>query len=205
MRHGMILMLMGLLFLASGCASTPQYKLFDCMQRVDGPPAQPPPGKSLVVFHRVSNMTASGLYFHIWEGKRFVGITRGKQGLAYVCEPGEHFFVGRCQQNGHWGAVEFGEKTTAFSATLLPNQVYDVLCLAHNAIVVHYLSFQPIQAGDIRRRKAIPKWTRSQRWMDASQPSDPLLTELNVYLSQTLQKAREHAATYPVMAPEDHR
>lgn len=196
---------------ATGCRAP--YKGASYMHaKGQAPPSQPPPGKSLVVFHRPAAVIAGGLNFSVWDSHKFVGHTfQGKQGIWYVTEPGEHTFVGRCEQAGDHGSVYFGEKASAIKATLATDKTYDVYCQAIWHFLAHEIKLRPVLREDADLRRKIPSWIEKQRWLEMRQIPE---AELTLFESQERQlvdvaiaSAKKLAAEgdLPALGPEDCR
>jgi hypothetical protein len=87
------------------------------MTEVDGDSAlaAPPPGKAIVNFHRPDAWAARGLDYSIFDREKLIGSSRAGTWFQYVCEPGEHLFLGTALLN------------SAVRAQLDPDRVYDIL------------------------------------------------------------------------------
>lgn len=79
----------------SGCASPPVFRLSPMMQKMAVVPDRPPADKALVCVHRPRDFRGESLYSDIWDGDRFIGDLGSGHSIAYVCEPGKHYFIGR--------------------------------------------------------------------------------------------------------------
>jgi len=192
--------------LLCGCSSTISGHEF--MHRVDQPSMQAPPGKALVIFHRPEKLVAGGLTFTVWDEEQFVGLTLGGQGLAYACDAGQHTFVGRCEMSGHWGAIPFGEYTTAIDATLEAGRVYDVYCEAHWKLVVHTVKLRPVTQSEEKLRRKVPGWIEDAKWQAMRPESPERLAAFEAQERATVQEALAAAAAeadLPRLSPEDGR
>ena len=106
----------------------------------------PPPGKSLVYFHRPQ--TALKYYYtSAGDGTNFVTDLGNGHSTAYVCEPGKHIFTSR---------ITFQVSVT--EANLLPDQIYDF------APSPEYLSLWPL-AKESKERALIPQWMTNAVWV----------------------------------------
>ena len=84
------LILAGALF--SGCAG-PTGKTSKYMAASSGVPASPPAGKALVCIHRPKSHAAHNYYIGIWEDTKFIADLGNGHSVAYICEPGKHYFM----------------------------------------------------------------------------------------------------------------
>jgi hypothetical protein len=127
------------------------------------PPAQkPPPGKSLVCLHRPRASQGYRLYTAVWtstgtlESTKLVADLGNGHSVAFVCEPGKHYFLNDSVEV--WGAVE---------VQLLPDQVYD-LWIDTAGVAIASFKIKPVERQ--QERAKIPEWIEKQRWV-ASGPS----------------------------------
>jgi len=74
----------------------------------------PPEGKTVVNFHRPTSY-GGGEPLYVFDRYKFIGNCIGSTSFQYVCDPGEHVFIGH------------GETRTVISAQLLADKVYDVV------------------------------------------------------------------------------
>ena len=155
--------LCGVLIWAGGCAPSMDGRAL--MGPGDTPPASPPPGKAMVVFHRPETFVAGGLNMSLWDEEHFIATTQGGEGVAYVCDPGARVFVGRCEQSGNWGMYYFGESTTAVDADLEADRVYDIYCEAHWRLHAHVVKLRPVTAGQSDLREKVSRWMRKEDWV----------------------------------------
>lgn len=139
-----------LLVLAQGCGGT--------LYMREALPSEvlvaPPPGKVLVNVHRPSDYGGDRLY-SIFDKTRFIGLTQGEQRFQYVCDPGEHVFIGYL--NGSvWATV------SVIKADLLPDKIYD--CVVDAGYFTSSIAVSPLPKGDKRRPK-LPDWDANETTM----------------------------------------
>lgn len=91
----------------------------------------PPEGKALVNFHRPTDY-GYNLKYMVWDETQAIGNTGGLMMFQYVCDPGEHYFLG-----------EMG-KTTVIHAELLENEVYDVVVHVGSSLFSASVSLEPV-------------------------------------------------------------
>ena len=114
----------------------------------------PPPGKVLVNIHRPSDYGGNRLY-SLFDKTRFMGLSEGEQRFQYVCDPGEHVFIGYL--NGSiWATV------SVIKADLLPDKIYD--CVIDAGYFTSSIAVNPLPQADKRRPK-LPDWDEDQTTM----------------------------------------
>ena len=106
------LVLAGVLF--SGCA--PMSKTSKYMAASLCAPASPPAGKALVCIHRPKAFWGNKLYTKIWDDTKFIADLGNGHSVAYVCEPGKHYFMNTSAQ-----------AEACVEAQLLPDKTYEPL------------------------------------------------------------------------------
>lgn len=134
----------------SGCA--PMARTSKYMTASTGVPAAPPSGKVLVCIHRpqgawqgLAMNGGSGYYTSIWDGTKFIADLGNEQSVAYVCEPGIHYFLS-----------ESPFLQACIEAQLLPDKTYDLW--------IHSYKLMPLKQ-DTKSRKLVAKWTQKNRWV----------------------------------------
>ena len=145
------LVLAGALF--SGCASHPAKDA----KNMAGPanaPTSPPPGKTLVCIHRPSEPIGYKMYStSIWDGTNYLATLWNNHSIAYVCEPGTHYFMNL--------SVEI---TGCVEAQLLPDQIYDLWVDHYMGWWVHDFKIKPMHQDD-RTRQRVAKWSTRHEWV----------------------------------------
>jgi hypothetical protein len=184
------LVLVGVLF--SGCA--PMTKTSKYMAASVGTPAAPPAGKTLVCIHRPKNSMGWKLYTKIWCDSKFIGDLGNRHSMAYVCEPGEHYFMNTSV-----------EETGCVEAQLLPDQTYDLWVQGGYGFWVASFKLKPVQQDD-KGRQLVAKWTQQDRWVQATPtPADLLAKEDHIKsVFEEFISGRRHDKLQH-LAPEDHR
>ncbi len=126
---GLLLMLLGV----SGCA--PQY-----MRVVEGSGlARPPAGKSLVNFVRPTGY-GKGDQYMVWDTHELIGNTKGKCRFQYVCEPGEHVFIGRTFNSA-----------SVVRANVASDNVYDIVINVKPGMFGASITMEPISVNHPKR------------------------------------------------------
>lgn len=145
------LVLAGAIF--SGCA--PMSKTSKYMNAASIAPTAPPAGKALVCIHRPRAYWGHQLYTKIWDGTNFIADLGNGHSVAYVCEPGVHYFMNTSAQAE--GCVE---------AQLLPDKTYDLW--ADTILTTFIVSFKikPIQQ-DGEARQQVAEWAKENRWVES--------------------------------------
>ena len=144
--------------LLGGCAG-PTSKTSKYMGASLTAPASPPAGKTLVCIHRPKSFFGAKLYTKIWDGTKFIADLGNGHSVAYVCEPGQHYFMNTSAQAE--GCVE---------AQLLPDQTYDLWTDTITATFIVSFKLKPIHQDD-QTRKQVAEWTKRNRWVEAASPT----------------------------------
>lgn len=139
--------------LFSGCAG-PMARTSKYMAVVSKPLTSPPPGKSLVCIQRPRAYTGYGLYTAVWDDTHFVADLGNGHSVAYVCDPGEHYFLNLSV-----------EETGCVDAQLLPDQTYDLWIQGGYGFWVASFKLRPLHQ-DAKTRQRVAKWTRKNRWVE---------------------------------------
>jgi hypothetical protein len=137
--------------LLTGCAS-PYGKTSRLMQPAFAPAMLPPPGKTLVCIHRPRATQGYVLYTGIWDSTKLIADLGNGHSVAYVCEPGKHYFINRSAEVV--GVVE---------ADLLPDKTYDLCTHIAGAFVASF-KLKPLKPGDKEYQK-LPKLLATQMWV----------------------------------------
>jgi len=137
--------------LVSGCHG-PTARPSRLMQRGGAPTGPPPTGKSQVQIHRPRAAQGGKLYTGIWEGNNFVGDLGNGNSIAYVCDPGTHYFINRSVERV--GVVE---------TQLLPDQTYDLWVDICGAWVASF-QLEPVKHGS-KQAKRVPEWMKKHQWV----------------------------------------
>ena len=102
----------------------------------------PSPGKSIVYFARVSNLSLP-TRFKYFDGKKLLGKFAGKNYMIYECDPGDHVF---------W--VE-AENKKSLKLNLQPDQVYIVEAIPKKGLITARVNIRLI--GDKGYEKSMKK------------------------------------------------
>ena len=78
------------------------------------PKSRPSEGKALVHFMRPSG-TGRAAKASVWDRDKLIGMSFGKQGFQYECDPGKHLFIA------------WSEYKSPVEAELLPNRIYYIV------------------------------------------------------------------------------
>ncbi len=135
--------LLGLLLLAAPGCGAPRMR----EARPDEAITAPPAGKALVNFQRPSDYGGHREYA-IFDRTTLLGTNFGEQRFQYVCDPGEHVFIGYLTDS-IWATV------SVIKATLLPDKVYD--CIVDAGYFTSSIALNPLKK-DEERREELPDW-----------------------------------------------
>ncbi len=128
MKKWMKAALFVLLIISTGCAGSSKYMK----------PAElaviVPPDKAVVYFMRPSGM-GFAINFQIWDGDHFIGLSQAKSCFAYVCDPGNHLFMG------------FAENKVAIDAELEPAKEYFIGTNVRMGMWKARMQFTPVTRG----------------------------------------------------------
>ena len=78
------------------------------------PMQKPSEGKAIVHFLRPSSF-GKAVQASVWDNDKLIGVTTGKMGFQYQCEPGKHLFI------------SWSEYKSPVEAELLPDRVYYII------------------------------------------------------------------------------
>lgn len=136
--------------LLAGCASpfSPPSALMQKTSAIVAPPA----GKSLVQIHRPRAAQGYKLYTGVWDRTNFLADLGNGHSLAYVCEPGRHYFINRSVERV--GVVE---------ADLSPDQTYALWIDTAGTFIASF-QIEPLKRGDKRWDDA-SKWAKENIWV----------------------------------------
>ena len=148
------ILLAGLLVLF-GCASSIMTKT-DRME-------QPDPNHAVVTSLRPS-IAGLEFQFGIWDGENFVGELSASSYIQHLTEPGEHIFLGRCN---NWSYVK---------ADLQGGKNYYII--AYFSIGAH-IYFDPILKNDEARAKI-------DKWMTGLKPTTVIPAKRDAYVNPHL-------------------
>jgi hypothetical protein len=181
------LVLAGVLF--SGCAWTNKTSKY--MTVSSNIPTSPPAGKALVCIHRPSAVGGNSLYyFGIWVDGKFIADIGNANSVAYVCEPGKHYFLSL-----------FPGEASCIEAQLLPDKTYDLL-----AERIWTRRLQPLHQNDKTRRQ-VAKWSQKNRWIEPAATAAAYEQEKKEMAQQFLEEfisGKRHDKLQH-LAPDDHR
>jgi hypothetical protein len=184
------LVLAGALF--SGCA--PMTKTSKYMAASLSAPASPPAGKALVCIHRPKGAIGYKLYTKIWCDSKFIADLGNGHSIAYVCEPGEHYFMNTSV-----------EETGCIEAQLLADQTYDLWLDNSYGVWIASFKIKPLHQ-DEKTRQLVAKWTKQNRWVEATAPP-AALTDKEAHIQEVQEEfisGKRHDKLQH-LAPEDHR
>ena len=111
----------------------------------------PPSGKALVNFHRPSSY-GGGADFKIFDRENLIGNVRGGCLFQYVCDPGEHVFVGTSQS------------TSVVRADLDADRVYDIVVNVGMGFTRPSITFEPITRNH-EKRSELGNWEARENLM----------------------------------------
>jgi len=185
------LVMAGALF--SGCAG-PMSKTSKYMAAVASAPAGPPAGKALVCIQRPRGRQGSALYTKIWCDAKFIADLGNGHSVAYVCDPGKHYFMNTSV-----------EETGCIEAQLLADQTYDLWVDNSYGFWVASFKLKPLPQND-KTHQRVAKWTQRNRWVEAgSVPADFQAKENKVREVQEEFISGSRHDKLQQLAPEDHR
>jgi len=146
----MLLAALGLCFL-TGCAS-PYSDPSRLMQASTLAPAAPPADKSLVCIHRPRARQGYGLFTGVWDSTTLVADLGNGQSVAYVCDPGKHYFLNR--------SVEL---VAVVEADLLPGKTYHLRLDTAGAFIASF-KLKPVTHGS-PEQAMVATWDRENHWV----------------------------------------
>lgn len=158
------ILLAGLLVL-SGCASSIMTKT-DMM-------GQPDPNHAVVTFLRPT-IVGCEYQFGIWDGENFVGELSASSYIQHLCEPGEHIFLGRCN---NWSYVK---------ADLQGGKNYYIIANFAFGVRVY---FDPITKNDEAR-------ARIDKWMTGLKPTTIIPEKRDAYVNPRLDHIQRAVKAY---------
>lgn len=115
------------------------------------PLASAPANKALVNFHRPSNYGGAHPY-EVFDRTKVIGNTQGKMRFQYVCEPGEHIFIG------------VADRASAIRAELAAGEVYDVVVNITPGWMQANITLEALVAGHPKRAELSTWEEREELW-----------------------------------------
>lgn len=159
------------------------------------PAAPVAPGKARVCIHCPKSSIYVKLPTSVWDGTNFIAELGNGHSVAYVCGPGEHYFINL--------SVEI---TGCVEADLQAGQTYDLWVDTYRGMFVSSKKIKPVHQ-DEKGRQLVAKWTHRDSWIDPA--STPAATEPNK--QQTLQQLIQEFTSgsrhdkLQHLAADDHR
>jgi hypothetical protein len=179
------LVLAGALF--SGCA--PMSKTSKYMAASLSAPAAPPADKTLVCIQRPKALLESKVYTAIWDGTNLIADLGNGHSVAYVCEPGQHYFMNLS-----------ADSPACVEAQLLPDKTYD-LWIANIP-----LRLKPVRESDMMQQQ-IADWSSKNHWVTPASSAEAYEQKKQEKIKQLLEEfisGKRHDQLQQ-MAAEDHR
>lgn len=179
------------MMLAAGCA-TPIQKPSKRMQKVMTHAETPPLGKSLVIIHHPREGYKD--YTDVWDSTNFMADLGTGQSIAYVCEPGVHYFINRSPERA--GVVE---------ANLLPDKTYVLSVQQQFTFWISSFQIEPVKRGTEEWEKA-PKWAKQNMWATNRPSADYEAQErpkIEIILRDYVGGKKDDRLRH--MGPDDHR
>jgi hypothetical protein len=175
-----------------GCSS-PITKPSPLMQPTAAP-AGPPADKSLVLIHRPRAAQGYGLYTGVWDSRHLIADLGNGHSVAYLCEPGQHYFINRSV-----------ERVGFIEAQLLPAQTYDLWVDTAGAFIASF-QLEPIKKGD-RRREKVPGWEKEHLWVqrgpDAARHEQDRQRDIEIIIKDFATGDKQNRARH--LGADDHR
>ncbi len=132
--------------IGAGCVSAPR---FTRLGQPNELLASPPAGKALVNFHRPSGY-GGGAEFPVYDRDRLIGNSFGACRFQYVCDPGEHVFIGSA------------DHVSVIQADLKADKVYDVVVDITMGWWQANITLAPIGKAN-PRRPVVPEWEAKEK------------------------------------------
>jgi hypothetical protein len=185
-----------ILTLLTGCAS-PTGRVSKYMSASVAAPATPPPGRTLVCIHRPKARQGYPLYTGLWDGTNFFSDLGNGHSVAYVCDPGKHFFINRSV-----------EVVGVVQADLLPDKTYDLWIDTAGAFIASF-KIRPLKPGDQEYPK-LAKWLQTQLWVAPATGTSQFDYEQSTRAAEVAQIIQDFGygskkGRLQYLAPEDHR
>lgn len=141
------------LLVITGCSSLPKH--MTTTTRIEAPP----PGKALVNFHRPTGYGKMVLY-PIFDGEgKFICDIRGNSVFQYVCDPGQHVFMG------------WADHVSVVEAQVAADKIYDIMVDVGMGWVQANIRMEPLVQGD-ERRKELADFERREKFVLAIQDTE---------------------------------
>jgi hypothetical protein len=174
--------------LLCGCAG-PTSRTSKYMSAAVTPPASPPPGKALVFIQRPKALLESKVYTAIWDSTNLIADLGNGHSVAYVCEPGQHYFMNLS-----------ADSPACVEAQLLPDQTYD-LCVVNMPI-----RLKPVLKSDSMQQQ-IADWTSRNHWVAPGSTAEGYEQRKQVIIRRVLDEfiSGKRHGHLQYMAAEDHR
>jgi len=128
------------------------------MQRSSAPLGPLPTGKAQVEIHRPRAYQGFGLYTGVWDSNKFIADLGNGQSVAYVCEPGTHYFINRSVERV--GVVE---------TQLLPEKTYQLWLDTAGAFIASF-QLEPVKHGS-KQWDQVPAWSKENLWVTRAPPA----------------------------------
>ena len=190
-RSIQITIVLGALLLA-GCTS-PIADPSSIMQRAGGPPERPPAEKSQVQIHRPRAAQGYKLYTGVWDGNKFIADLGNGHSVAYICEPGTHYFINRSVERV--GVVE-GE--------LRPGQTYALWLDTAGAFIASF-QLEPVKRG-CKQWEEAPHWAKDNLWVTRAPAADAheqqRQKDIEIILQDFVQGSKKDRLRH--LDPDDH-
>jgi hypothetical protein len=181
--------------LFSGCAPTSRTSkyMIAAPSALTGPPA----GKALVCIHRPKAFSGHPLYTKIWDGTNFIADLGNGHSVAYVCDPGTHYFMNTS-----------AEAEGCVQAQLLPDKTYDLWTDTILSTFIVSFKIKPVHQ-DAEGRQKVAEWTKETRWVEpglraaAFDQNEKLQKDIRQLIEDFASGKRHDKLQY--LAPDDHR
>jgi len=177
------------------CGCAPISKTSKFMTVALSAPTSPPAGKALVCIHRPKAFSGHPLYTKIWDGTKFIADLGNGHSVAYVCDPGEHYFMNTSAQAE--GCVE---------AQLLPDKTYDLWADTLDWTFIVSFKIKPLHQDD-KTRQQVAEWTKQNRWVEAASPTTVFMQATQDDIQKLLEEftSGKRLDKLQHLAPDDHR
>lgn len=178
----------------TGCAG-PFSRPSKLMQKTSMGLQAPPDGKALVLIHRPRQAQGSGLYTGVWDSHDFIADLGNGHSVAYICDPGDHYFINRSVERV--GVVE---------ANLLPDQTYALWIDICGQWVASF-QLEPVKLGDRSARKKVERCEKENIWVTrgtgAAAHEAARQNEIDLILKDFVHGPKQDRVRH--LGPNDHR
>jgi len=171
-----------------GCAG-PMSRTSKYMDAAPAAATAPPSGKTLVCIQRPRAVLESKVYTAVWDGSKFIADLGSGHSTAYVCEPGQHYFMNLSQ-----------DSPACVEAQLLPDKTYD-LWIDNVPIRI-----KPVRPGEPAQQQ-VAGWTSENHWVTPAPSAASYEQRRQEKIQQVLEEfisGKRHDQLQQ-MAAEDHR